>query len=91
MQYSTLNNLHNSKTHVTGKGARGCMCNLILLMMDQPVRNMWRKTVNVKKKNKSVSSWKRNKVFINDARSTKHKDLKLPSCEMCGRYVRPEF
>ena len=32
------------------------------------------KIVNVKRKNKSVSSWKRNKVFINDARSTKHKD-----------------
>jgi len=29
--------------------------------------------VNVKE-NKSLSSWKRNKVFTNDARSTKHKD-----------------
>ena len=32
---------------------------LILLMMDQPVRNMYRKTVNVKKENISVSSWKK--------------------------------
>jgi len=31
--------------------------------------------VNVKRKNKSVSSWKRNKVFKNDARSTKHKEV----------------
>ena len=37
---------------------------LILLMMDQPVRNMQRKIVNVKKENKSVSSWKRNKEYI---------------------------
>jgi len=43
-------------------------------MMDQPVRNMWRKIVNVKKENKSVSSWKRNKEFKNDARSAKYKD-----------------
>ena len=43
-------------------------------MMDQPVRNMYRKIVNVKKENKSVSSWKINKVFKNDAWSTKHKD-----------------
>ena len=30
---------------------------------------MWKK-----KENKSVSSWKRNKEFINDARSAKYKD-----------------
>jgi len=29
-----------------------------------------------KKENKSVSSWKRNKEFINDARSAKYKDFK---------------
>ena len=48
--------------------ARGCTCRkktLILLMMDQPVRNMYRKIVNVKKENKSVSSWKRNKEIQN--------------------------
>ena len=44
-------------------------------MMDQPFRNMQRKIVNVKKENKCVSSWKRNKEFINDARSAKYKDL----------------
>ena len=31
------------------------------------------------KENKSVSSWKRNKVFTNDAGSTKHKEL----CDVC--------
>jgi len=46
---------------------------LILLMMDQLVWNMERKIVNVKKENESVSSWKRNKEFINDAQSTKYK------------------
>ena len=50
---------------------------LILLMMDQPVRNMQRKTVNVKNENKSVSSWKRNKEFINDARPTKYKQINI--------------
>ena len=34
---------------------------------------MERKIVNVKKENESVSSWKRNKEFINDAQSTKYK------------------
>ena len=33
-------NGHARDNNERGKGARGCTCNLILLMMDQPVRNM---------------------------------------------------
>jgi len=44
------------------------------------------KLYKCKKKNKSASSWKRNKVFINDARSTKHKKFMwlVSSLEYCN-------
>jgi len=38
--HSVSTNGHARDSNEWGKGAKGCTCNLILLMMDQPVRNM---------------------------------------------------
>jgi len=40
ISHSVSTNGHARDNNDWGKGARCCKCNLILLMMDQPVRNM---------------------------------------------------
>ena len=64
--------VHHQENQIT-RAASGTFSSFVVISCVAVGVNCKKKIVNIKE-NKSVSSWKRNKVFTNDARSTKHKD-----------------